>query len=302
MSRFECRISSVGRRGILIIDERGQEIVARMAGKLYHTEKPVAGDRVIAVYDGDIPLIEKILPRKSVLQRTAPAGRTAKIIAANVDRVLVISSLKDPDFNRGFVNRALAGSTWRKLPASIVLNKMDLFERNKVSEVLEGIRAIFGKGSANYPIFPVSCISGTGTDDLRRHIEGDTVVMTGLSGTGKTSLAKYFNPGLDLKVGGLNVKTSKGRHTTVAARLVTLNATTTLIDTPGLRMFSIEHISKEDLQLCFPEFGPYLGKCRFRDCIHMTEPGCAVKAAVESGEVNQIRYDTYASFVGESQG
>ncbi len=286
---------------MLIIDEEGNEISAITAGRVYHGMKPVPGDHAYALLIDDQVVVEKILPRNGILQRPSPLGRSTQIIAANVDRVLVLVSLKNPQFKAGFVNRALVSAEWRKLPATIVLNKMDLCTDDADRSLRDKILAVYGHGGAGYSVFPVSCETGSGTDLLLQHIKGATVVMTGPSGSGKTSLAKYYNPSLDLKIGGLNPKTSKGKHTTVSARLVLLEKKTTLIDTPGLRMFSIENIPENELQFCFPEFLPFIGKCRFRDCIHMSEPGCAVKSASENGTIHMDRYNAYRKFIEEAE-
>ncbi len=298
--RFACRISSVGRRGVLILDEQGNEKSAITAGRVYHGMKPVPGDHAYATLVDDQVVVDEILPRSGILQRPAPVGRSIQIIAANVDRVLVMVSLKNPRFSAGFVNRALVSAEWRKLPATIVLNKMDLCTDDDDRSLKEKILTVFGEDGAGYSVFPVSCETGSGTDLLLQHIKGATVVMTGPSGSGKTSLAKCYNPGLDLKIGGLNPKTSKGKHTTVSARLILLEDGITLIDTPGLRMFSIENIPENDLQFCFPEFLPFIGKCRFRDCMHMSEPGCAVKSACENGTIHMDRYNAYRKFIEEA--
>lgn len=249
----------------------------------------------------DLPVIKEILPRTSVLQRTSPLGDSIKTIAANVDRVLVLASLKNPCFNEGFVNRVFVSAQWRELPATLVLNKMDLYEDDDDRILRKSILSTFGPDGAGYPVFPVSCENGAGTDLLLEHIKGMTVVMTGLSGTGKTSLVKRYNPSLNLRIGELNPKTSKGKHTTVSARLVMLDENTTLIDTPGLRMFSIDHIPEAELQFCFPEFFPFIGKCRFNDCTHLSEPGCAVKSAMENGAIRKERYNAYKKFMEESR-
>jgi ribosome biogenesis GTPase / thiamine phosphate phosphatase len=298
---FSCRISSVGRRGVTIIDQNGVERNARIAGRIYHELQPVTGDYAVAVESGELPLVEEILPRNRVLQRTAASGSSTQVIASNVDIALVVVSIKQPDFSNGFVCRALAGAEWKKLPATVVLNKMDLL--SKSDEHLESsILNTYGPEGADYPIFPVSCSNGRGMQCLLDHIEGKTVVMTGPSGAGKTSLVKYYNPALDVKIGALNPKTSRGKHTTVSALLIQLDKHTAVIDTPGLRMFSIDHIPLEELQFCFPEFAICLGECKFRDCLHMSEPGCAVKSAAESGAITEIRYSMYVDFMNEKKG
>lgn len=260
----------------------------------------MTGDYAIAVKTDDIPLVEKILPRSGILQRTASSSIATQIIAANVDMVLAVTSIKHPDFSDGFLCRALAAASFKGLKAIIVLNKMDICD-NPDKELLSRIVATYALEGAGYPLFPISCITGQGTEDLFEYIRGKSVVMTGPSGSGKTSLVKYYNPSLDVRIGSLNPKTSKGKHTTVSARLIPLEMNTAVIDTPGLRMFSIDHIPRNDLQFCFPEFTNCPGECRFRDCLHLTEPGCAVKSAVDNGSISKIRYGKYIEFMNEKK-
>jgi len=286
----------VGRRGITIIDESGTETEARVAGRVYHEIQPVAGDNAVASATDGVPVVTAILPRSGILQRTAALGSSTQIIAANVDMVLVIMSVRKPDFTDGFLSRTLVAADFRDLKATVVLNKVDL-NTSKDEVSLKRILSVYGQNGAGYPVFVTSCLTGQGTRALLDHIKGLTVVMTGPSGAGKTSLAKYYNPDLDVKIGALNPKTSKGKHTTVSAKLIPLKKNTWLIDTPGLKMFSIDHVPKEELQYCFPEFDDYLGECKFRDCLHLSEPGCAVKAALREGNISEIRYDTYSGFM-----
>jgi len=243
-------------------------------------------------------MVEEILPRKGILQRTSPTGQS-QIIAANVDRVLAVVALVEPELRPGFLDRVLAAAEWRSLEASIVVNKIDLASRQEDQDLLKAVERDYGPGGAGYPVFPVSCRTGSGLDEFMAHIRGLTVVMAGPSGAGKTSLAMHFNPDLELRIGQVNVKTTKGRHTTVSARLVPLAGGTSLIDTPGLRMFSIEHIPPADLKNCFPEFGRVDGFCQFSDCMHVSEPGCAVTRGCEAGTVPASRLAAYRAFVEE---
>ena len=258
----------------------------------------MTGDYAVAITTSDLPVVEKILPRSGVLQRTASSGTSTQIIAANVDMVLIVTSIKHPEFSDGFVCRALAAASWKELKAIIVLNKMDLC-CSQDEGLRSSILATYSLEGAGYPLFPVSCITGHGMDELLEYIRGMTVVMTGPSGSGKTSMVKYYNPSLEVRIGSLNPKTSKGKHTTVAAKLIPLEMNTAVIDTPGLRMFSIDHIPRNDLQFCFPEFRNYLDECRFRDCLHLSEPGCSVKSAVDKGSISEIRYRKYVDFMNE---
>jgi len=293
------RVSSVGRRGVLLVDGEGREISAGTSGGVFRDgEGPVPGDRVAAVASRGRLMLEEILPRRGLLTRTSPSGRE-QLIAANVDRVLAVVALREPPLRTGFLDRVLAASEWRSLPASIVVNKIDLASGEADADLLERIAGDFGPGGAGYPVFPVSCADGSGLEALRESIRGQTVVMTGPSGAGKTSLALRFRPGLDLRIGTLNPKTSKGRHTTVSARLIPLGGGTALMDTPGLRVFSVEHIPPGELKRCFPEIRRLEGGCQFRDCMHLAEPGCAVKRACDDGGIPTSRYASYRMLVEE---
>ncbi len=282
-----------------LLDQSGTEIHARVAGRVYREETPVVGDRVLVERTGEIPVVREILPRKSVLLRTSPLGRDTQIIASNVDTVLVICAISNPPFSHGFLCRALASAQWRGLGASIVINKVDLIAGDEDRAVRDEIIDIYGR--AGYSVLQTSCSSGLGVDRLLDSIRGSTVVMTGPSGAGKTSIAKMFIPSLEMRIGELNPRTQRGRHTTVAARMLPLDSSTALIDTPGLRMFSIDHIPMGELQECFPEFHSYLGSCHFRNCLHLSEPGCAVKEAVDRGDISELRYGFYREFMEEKK-
>jgi putative ribosome biogenesis GTPase RsgA len=189
----------------------------------------VCGDVVEAVPESPRWRVTAIAERSSVLTRTSPLGKP-QVLAANIDRVLVVASICSP-------------------------------------------------AKSGVPVI-------------------QTVVLTGPSGAGKTSVAMKLNPRLDLAVGALNQKTSRGRHTTVAARLLHLWGDTWMMDTPGLRAFSIEHIPAGELWQCFPEFRG-LEPCHYRNCLHDSEPGCPVRDGVASGLIDRERYDSYLKLLGE---
>ena len=178
------------------------------------------------------------------------------------------------------------------------MNKTDLLpEGEDLPRALEDYR------SAGYRVFPVSCSSGEGVEALRTAIDSKTVVIAGHSGVGKTSLVRRFAPQLELRVAPLGGAKGRGRHTTVAARLIALDeAETFLVDTPGFRVFSLAHIPPDSLQECFPEFRHLLGHCRFRDCVHVSEPGCAIRDSVENGSLPAARYEAYLSLYEEIVG
>ena len=286
-----ARVSSVGRRGLLVMLD-GEELGAVPAGSLMKDQKPVTGDRVRCV-EGDYGrlVVREILPRGRCLFRTVRGG-ARKIVAANVDRVLIMVSVADPPFVRGVIDRIAVSAEWQGLESCVVLNKVDLAGSEGLPEA-----DLPDYERAGYPVFRTSCVTGEGLDLLANSIEGECVVIAGHSGVGKTSLVRRLAPGCDLRVADVGERSRRGRHTTVATRLVMLGGRTFLVDTPGFRVFSTSHVPREELQECFPEFLPFLGRCRFRGCMHVSEPDCAVKSAVEGGTIPQARYLAYLSLM-----
>lgn len=289
------RISSVGRREVLLMDNEGREFQGRISGRIYKDAPPVVGDCVVVDCSRDIPVVIDVVPRRNTLMRTVLRGEE-QMIAANVDMLLVMISLRNPPPKYRVISNSLIGAEWQEIPATLILNKIDLVNEDLSSEI-DSIADVYGPGGAGYPVFSISCISGEGIATLKDYLKGKTVVIAGPSGSGKTSLAQIFSPSSNLNIGEVNTKFSLGRHTTVAARLISLDNGAFLIDTPGVRVFNIEHIPFRDLQFCFPEFRDFLENCRFGDCLHRSEPGCAVKDALAQGKIKRKRYDAYLKSV-----
>lgn len=293
---MRARVQSAGRRGVVLALPDGSTVKASVSGSVYRDSPgPVCGDMVDAEPGTPRWRVTGIHPRKSALARTSPLGKP-QVLAANVDWVIVVSSLCSPRLRRGFLDRVLASAEHTGIPCALVLNKFDLRDSPE-AESVQAVKDVYHH-RAGYPVMAVSARTGHGISLLEDFVKGSTVVFTGPSGAGKTSIALRLNPGLDLPVGALNEKTSKGRHTTVAARLLNLGGDTWLMDTPGLRAFSIEHIPAPDLWLCFPEMRGVEG-CRYRDCLHHTEPGCEVRELVESGKIDSRRYESYIKLLLE---
>jgi ribosome biogenesis GTPase len=252
----------------------------------------VVGDHVAVRDLGDGEgVIEEILPRRNELARTAAGGTGLKhVLAANLDLVLLAMSLHEPPLNRARLDRYLLAAEQSEIPPLILITKLDLGTLEQAEEAV-GIYSRIG-----YTVVLTSSKSGHGIERLRDLLVGRVSAIVGPSGVGKSSLLNTLQPGLGLKLAAISSATGKGMHTTTVAELIPLESGGYLADTPGLRELAPWNLSAEDLPLLFPEMRPYLDSCRFAHCTHVHEPGCAVRQAVEAGEIELLRYRTYVKF------
>lgn len=259
-------------------------------------DRVVAGDVVDIVRHPDDSLtIEAVAPRRTELARRAPGhGRRARVIAANIDRVVMVFAAARPEPKRRMLDRFLVLAEANRLESLIVLNKTDLVGDDVAAAFLAPYRA------AGYETLRTCATSGAGVDALREHVCGSHSVVTGPSGAGKSSLLNALQPGLGLRIGGVSEAVRKGRHTTVSAQLIPLECGGYIADTPGLRELGLWGIEAGELPDCFPEFAEFIDMCRFgRSCTHTHEPECAVRAAVASGEIDAERYESYRVLLAE---
>lgn len=279
----------------------GRDLWCSVAGRVHLKDRtdqkaPVAvGDRVRVLFAGSHGAsVSELFPRRSLLSRPAVGrGHVEHVMAVNVDQVLVVTSAADPQFNPSFVDRMLAVIAWCRLEALLVVNKMDLVPAEpSEADVYRGL----GVG-----VFPVSAVTGAGIPALRAALADKVSVATGHSGVGKSSVLNAVAPGLGLAVGEVNPVSGRGTHTTTAAVRFELPRGGALIDTAGVREFGLFKIPARDLTWLFPDLAKAAAKCRFPDCSHTHEPGCAVEAAVEAGAVASFRYDSYLKIL-ESMG
>ena len=273
--------------------EGGEAREATVRGRLMGRKKSlgnavVVGDRVTLVEEAGDLVVESVEPRRNAFSRRAAGNEPAEqVVAANLDQIVLVASLADPEFKPGFADRVLCQAEHAGLPARLALNKADLGSAGEARAIAEAYRA------AGTPVHVVCARSGEGVAELAHACEARRSLFVGHSGVGKSTLLNRLAPALTFEEGEVNEKTGKGRHTTTAAWLVHPAPGLELIDTPGVRAFGLWGIGPRDLDQAYAEFRPFLGACRFGDCTHRTEPGCAVRAAVEAGEVATRRFESY---------
>jgi ribosome biogenesis GTPase len=261
-----------------------------------HALKLAVGDRVILEEDdrGSAWAIAEIEPRTSKLARREPGGRYGeRVIAANIDQVVIVFAAAQPEPHRRMLDRFLVIAEANELPAHIVINKVDLVGEDIVRERFADYM------TAGYPLSYTSAQTGLGIEELHRALIGKTSALSGPSGVGKSSLINAIYPGLNLRVGAISESVNKGRHTTVGAELHPLPGGGFIVDTPGLREVGMWQLDADQLDACFPEFRPYLDECRFNDCSHRHEPGCAIREAVAEKKISELRYDSYCRLLDE---
>lgn len=253
---------------------------------------PVVGDRVIVSLLGAAEgALERVLPRRSELERATAAG-TPILVAANVDGLLVVIAARDPPPRWALVDRMLVEAHRSGIEPAICVNKWDQVRGDPgVTEDLERSLAMYR--ALGYRALPLSAREGMGLDGLIEWLRGKVTAFSGHSGVGKTTLLNRLDPSLRLATCDVNPVTGKGRHTTAAVRLLRLPFGGYAVDTPGFREFQPVDLSPPELGRHYPEFREWIARCRYKDCLHRTEPGCAVQEAVRGGMIPKMRYDNY---------
>ena len=267
---------------------------------------PVAvGD--IVTYETEVPqeeisaenpaVITAVKPRRNyIIRKSTNLSRQSHIIAANLDRAFIIATIDFPEIKLPFLDRILVTCEVYNVPVTIVLNKVDLY-RESHKEMLEAFHEIYE--GAGYPVMEVSALTGEGVDELREACKGHVSLFSGVSGVGKSSLIKALDPSLDPRVGEISAAHVQGKHTTTFYEMYALSTGGFIVDTPGLRGFGLVDLKKEEIALYFPEMLKASEDCRFTPCTHTHEPGCAVKEAVENGEISYERYSSYLGMLDE---
>ena len=276
----------------------------RMPGKfrldgLPLTNPVAVGDKVMFVPEGEEGkgLITEVMPRRNYVVRQSPRKKhQLHLLCANIDQAMLIVTIVEPMLKQGFIDRFLLMTEPHDIPVSIIFNKADLYgeEERNMFEYLREIYAGIG-----YPCLLVSALTGEGTDVLKSQLKDKISLVSGQSGVGKSTLINAIHPDLSLKTVELSSYTGKGQHTTTFAHMYPLDSTTKIIDTPGIKTLSFNNLEPMDVSHNFREFFQISKSCKYGDCSHRAEPKCAVKAAMEAGEISELRYFNYIQILDE---
>lgn len=280
----------------------GETVRCRIRGRLRlkgvrSTNPVVVGDEVACEADeGGDYVIANILPRRNyVIRRASNLSKESHIIAANVDQALLMASLRSPETPTEFVDRFLVTCEAYKVPVTILLSKLDLQDAEAVAE----FRAVYE--GAGYRVLEVSVREGRGVEEVRELLAGRTTLVSGNSGVGKSTLIQAIDPSLDIRTGEISESHHKGRHTTTFSTMYPLAGGGAVIDTPGIKGFGLIDIDEAELWHYFPEMMRVAPACRFYNCTHTHEPGCAVTEAVKAGEIAWPRYESYLKIRDEDE-
>lgn len=290
----------VDRKTLLVDTADGEVLEAQVRGRLHagtrrETRPAAVGDRVtIERMATGAAAIVAVSPRRSVLLRPEIAGRWRRqVLVANADRAVLVFAQRDPEPSAGLVDRLLVACHAGNVPPVLVFNKADL----PPSEETAATVALYER--LGYEVVRASAATGEGVAAVAALVRDRCSVFAGPSGAGKSSLINRILPGVALRTGEISRSTGKGKHTTTSSQLVRVpGGTGHVVDTPGIREFGLVGLAARELDLHFPEF-PVPGRCRFDDCRHLTEPGCAVRAAAERGEIAASRLKSYRTLLAE---
>lgn len=264
----------------------------RELARVQQSEIAVGDEVEIISGDGEQGVVRAVLPRSSVLVRPDPGNpNRERVLAANVDRAIVVLSLRTPPLHPGLLDRYLVALERGGVEAVVCVNKCDLAaDRAELAQVADMLEPYERLGIATVC---TSAVEGLGIDELARLVAGRTCVFTGHSGVGKSALLNALDPTCERRTSVTSDSSGRGRHTTTSSTLTVLRDGTRVIDTPGVRELGLWRVARDELRLCFGEFTEPARGCRFRDCLHVDEPDCGVRDAVERGDVAQRRYESY---------
>lgn len=277
---IECRL----RGSFRLCDSRATNPIA--VGDLVTIELEESGNGVIT----------DIAPRKNyIVRKSVNLSKEIHVIAANLDQAVILATITQPRTSLGFIDRFLAVAEAYNIPASVIFNKTDLLETDKLKNQLTEYSGIYKQ--VGYPVFHTSAITGDGIDEVKELFQNKTTLVFGHSGVGKSTFLNALQPRLQLKTGEISSTHEKGKHTTTFAEMFELEMGGNVIDTPGVKEFGMVNMEQSEISHFFPDIFRVSSGCKFSNCLHVNEPRCAVKAAVESEQIAESRYANYLSIL-----
>ncbi|MDR2980189.1 MAG: ribosome small subunit-dependent GTPase A [Bacteroidales bacterium] len=279
----------------------GETVACRLRGKFRlkgskNTNPVVVGDHVRFIVEADQSgYITEIAPRKNYIDRkSTKLSKINHLIAANIDLVFLVVTLREPRSSLGFINRFLIAAEGFRIPSVLIFNKMDIYDEEekgilkKIEDMYRGI---------GYETMRCSTVTGEGIEEIGEKMQNKVSLFSGHSGVGKSAIINTIFPHLNLKIGEISSYHQKGKHTTTFAQMFPTEEDGFIIDTPGIKEFGLIQYSKEEIRDYFPEIRKYNNCCRFNNCLHIHEPGCAVIQAVEEGKIPISRYHNYLAIL-----
>ena len=280
----------------LVRTEDGEVLDCVLKGKLRldgrKTTNPVAvGDKVDINREGEDTVISNIYPRKNyIIRKSINLSKQAQILASNLDQAILVATLVSPRTSLGFIDRFLITAEAYSIPAKLVFNKADILDE-ELLKLQQEIIDIYTK--IGYECIVVSSVNGKNLEKVKELLKNKTTLIAGHSGVGKSTLINAIEPTLQLKTGEISAAHSKGMHTTTFAELHELSFGGFIIDSPGIKELGLVEMKKEEVGHYFPEIRERMNACKFNNCLHVNEPKCAIKDAVESGEISEERFTSY---------
>jgi len=285
--------------------ENGDIINTGIRGKIrlkgIRSTNPVAaGDEVMITENEDgTGVISEILPRhNSIVRKSINLSKQSHILAANVDRAYLLVTLVAPETHLAFIDRFLVAAEAYRIPVTLLFNKIDLYMEEHLP-IVDDIMAMYEE--IGYPCEKLSALNKTNIEFLRNEIKDKQVMIAGHSGTGKSTLINALDHNLNIKTAEISIHHMQGQHTTTFAEMHKLQTGGYIIDTPGVKAFGVVDLDKKVMSHYFPEMRALLNQCKYHNCMHLNEPECVIKEAVEDGQIHPSRYSTYVDLITEDQ-
>jgi ribosome biogenesis GTPase / thiamine phosphate phosphatase len=306
MSFLEGKVLKSTGKWYLVLMPDGSILECRIRGKMrmegLKTTNPIAVGDTVKIdpkfdEEGKAVIFDYYLRDNYIVRKSTNLSKQMHILAANVDRAYLVVTIKHPETHCVFIDRFLVAAESFRIPVTLLFNKVDLLQSDKELFLLEETMKLYE--NIGYPCHAITATDEQSIQFLKEEINGKQVMIAGHSGTGKSTLVNALDPNLDLRIGEISSAHYQGQHTTTFAEMHPLSSGGFIIDTPGIRAFGIVDLDKEVISHYFPEMRSKLNECKFNNCQHINEPKCAVKEAVENGEISSSRYYTYQQLLFE---